>query len=411
MQTAVQRSVAENDGTAVVPPAAPGPSGPARTAATDVASRSILTIPLDERLDRRSTSPPAPGDRGTTAVLQRSETVLQRAGFESTVEICHRVLESRHFTISSGGLRVVLIPQQVDTSIPDCRDFNFGITLTRSKDWWPDDEIGTCEAKTGAARSFSFADLATGTYYLTIWRIFDHPHCCLSGDLLVFDEPVSGDSETCRRDKDPSALDIVHGALDLAGFIPVLGAIPDGINAGIYALEGDWSNAGFSAVAMVPGWGDGIHLGVIGGKNAIKISEKAAIRMGEEGLATGLKEVKAASKVEKTAAEEAAMAGKAEKEAAEGTGKAEKEAAEETGKKEKKGKGGKWTCHGHSAVLQIPSALPEHKCPYDGQYVDGPEVTGPSEAEACLAAKHAFNAMMPRGCRPKHLACRCHKTR
>jgi Domain of unknown function (DUF4157) len=70
---------------------------------------------------------------------------------------------------------------------------------------------------------------------------------------------------------------------------------------------------------------------------------------------------------------------------------------------------GRWTCYGHSAVLQIPSQLPTHVCPLDGQYVDGPSVSGPTEAAACLAAKHAFNAMMPPGCRPKHLACRCSK--
>ena len=118
-------------------------------------------------------------------------------------------------------------------------------------------------------------------------------------------------------------IDIVHGALDIAGFIPVLGAIPDGINAAIYVVEGDWANAGLSAVAMVPAWGDGVKLGAIAGKSAIKISQKAAIKLGEEGIAKGLKEVKAASKAtqkfEKVAAE------KLEKEAAE---KLEKEAAE-----------------------------------------------------------------------------------
>src|SRR5262249_39887602 len=39
------------------------------------------------------------------------------------------------------------------------------------------------------------------------------------------------------------------------------------------------------------------------GKNVIKITEKAAVRLGEEGIAKGLKEVRAASKVEKAAVE------------------------------------------------------------------------------------------------------------
>jgi hypothetical protein len=238
--------------------------------------------------------------------IQRSEATVQREGFESTVKICHSVLESRHFEVARGGLRVVLIPDDLDTSVPNCRDFTFGVTLTRSEDWWPDDEIGNCEASTGGARSFSFANLTAGRYYLTIWRSFDNPYCCLSGDLLVFDEPVATDSMGCRRDKDPSAMDVIHGALDIAGFVPVLGAIPDGVNAGIYALEGDWINAGLSAVATVPAWGDGVKLGSIGAKSAIKVSEKAAIRLGEEGVAKGLKEVKAASKVETKAATESA---------------------------------------------------------------------------------------------------------
>ncbi len=93
-----------------------------------------------------------------------------------------------------------------------------------------------------------------------------------------------------------SAKDIVHHALAIAGFAPVLGAIPDGIDAAIYVLEGDWASAGLSAVAMFPGWGDGVKVGAIGGKSAILISEKAALRLGEEGIAKGLKEVQAASK-------------------------------------------------------------------------------------------------------------------
>lgn len=374
------------------------------------------------RIAQYSAAPTAPSPIGkegpvTGAVAARR---IMRKGFESTIEICHRVLESKHFEVTKGGLRVVFVLEALDKDIPNCEDFNFGVTLTRSRDWWPDDEIGTCEASTGGTRSFSFANLPRGTYYLTIWRSFDHPYCCLKGDILVFDEESSTDSAGCTRDKDPSALDIVHGALDIAGFIPVLGALPDGINAAIYVVEGDWVNAGLSAVAMVPVWGDGVKLAEIAGKSAISLTRKAAIRLGEEGIAKGLKEVKAASKIEKAAletTEEAAKIAKAEKEAAQEAAKAEKEAAEESTKAEKRGEteekkkkgGGKWTCYGWSAVLQIPSALPEFKCPLDGQYVQGPSVSASSEAAACLAAKHAFNAMMPRGCRPKHLDCRCTK--
>lgn len=64
----------------------------------------------------------------------------------------------------------------------------------------------------------------------------------------------------------------LHGALDVAGFIPGLGAIPDLVNAGIYALEGDWENAGLSAVAAVPAAGDVVK----GGTLAVRVGSEVA---------------------------------------------------------------------------------------------------------------------------------------
>lgn len=63
-------------------------------------------------------------------------------------------------------------------------------------------------------------------------------------------------------------MDFVHGALDVAGFIPGVGAIADGINAGIYAAEGDWGNAALSLAAAVPGVGDAAAAVKIAGKVA-----------------------------------------------------------------------------------------------------------------------------------------------
>ncbi len=232
-------------------------------------------------------------------------SVMRSLALESTVKICRRVLTTRNIKVSQGGLRVVLPLNQLDTSIPDCKNHKFGVTLTKSVDSWFDDEIASCEAETGGTgtKSFSFSNLSSGTYYLTIHRNFDHPYCCLEGDILIFDEPISGDSLGCVRDKDLSAMDIVHGALDIAGFIPVLGAVPDGINALIYVAEGDWVNAGISAFAMIPAIGDGAKAAVMGGKAAVKISAKTSFKLGEEGLAKAFKEARAASKAEKAALE------------------------------------------------------------------------------------------------------------
>jgi hypothetical protein len=119
----------------------------------------------------------------------------------------------------------------------------------------------------------------------------------------------------------------VHTGLDVLGFVPGLGAIPDLANAGIYALEGDMVNAGISVVAAVPGVGDAAKAGTMIAKGGKALAKEAAEKAAKEG----------AEKIGKEAAEKAAKeaAQKAEKEAAERLAKekAEKEAAEK-GKKD-----------------------------------------------------------------------------
>ena len=64
--------------------------------------------------------------------------------------------------------------------------------------------------------------------------------------------------------------DIVHGVLDVAGFIPVVGAVADVANAAIYAAEGDWGNAALSAVSAIPVVGDAAGAAGISAKLAVK---------------------------------------------------------------------------------------------------------------------------------------------
>lgn len=67
--------------------------------------------------------------------------------------------------------------------------------------------------------------------------------------------------------------DIVHGVLDVAGFIPVVGAVADVANAAIYAAEGDWGNAALSAVSAIPVVGDAAGAAGISAKLAVKGSK------------------------------------------------------------------------------------------------------------------------------------------
>jgi len=57
-----------------------------------------------------------------------------------------------------------------------------------------------------------------------------------------------------------------HLALDVAGMVPIVGAVADGVNAAWYAGEGDWASAGLSAAAMVPGLGQAATATKLGAK-------------------------------------------------------------------------------------------------------------------------------------------------
>lgn len=81
---------------------------------------------------------------------------------------------------------------------------------------------------------------------------------------LASSVPIVGDIELGEYSEE------VHTVLDVAGFFPALGAIPDGINALFYLKEGDVTNVGLSAVAMIPVAGDGIK----GASMAVKYGGK-----------------------------------------------------------------------------------------------------------------------------------------
>ena len=83
--------------------------------------------------------------------------------------------------------------------------------------------------------------------------------------------------------------DTLHGILDVAGLVPVLGEGADLINAGIYLAEGDKINASLSAAAAIPfaGWGattikaakrtnDAVEAAVKSAKVSGKVAEAAA---------------------------------------------------------------------------------------------------------------------------------------
>ena len=72
---------------------------------------------------------------------------------------------------------------------------------------------------------------------------------------LSKDEVVEGNED---KESKHSVLDKVHGFLDVVGFIPALGAVPDVANGIIYLFQGDYVNMSMSFIAAIPGYGDAV---------------------------------------------------------------------------------------------------------------------------------------------------------
>gem|GEM_PF-6059765 len=54
------------------------------------------------------------------------------------------------------------------------------------------------------------------------------------------------------------SIETLHTLLDILGMVPVVGEPADGLNAGIYIIEGDWVNAGLSGAALIPVGGQAV---------------------------------------------------------------------------------------------------------------------------------------------------------
>ncbi|MCU8473774.1 hypothetical protein M2G39_17290 [Vibrio vulnificus] len=73
-----------------------------------------------------------------------------------------------------------------------------------------------------------------------------------------------------------AALEAIHLALDGAGMAPGIGIVADLINAGLYALRGDFLNSGLSLLSGLPIVGQGVTAAKYGNKALNVATETAA---------------------------------------------------------------------------------------------------------------------------------------
>ncbi|GIV05788.1 MAG: hypothetical protein KatS3mg016_1363 [Fimbriimonadales bacterium] len=77
--------------------------------------------------------------------------------------------------------------------------------------------------------------------------------------------------------------------LDVAGFIPGVGEVADLVNAGLYALEGDWTNAAISAAGVLPG-GDALKAARLGKKVVQEVVEEGSEQVAKREAKNALQE-------------------------------------------------------------------------------------------------------------------------
>ncbi|MFD4655785.1 SpvB/TcaC N-terminal domain-containing protein [Kitasatospora sp. NPDC058444] len=99
----------------------------------------------------------------------------------------------------------------------------------------------------------------------------------LAAYTYAHNNPVKLADPTGKWPKMPSWKTIGHTTLDVVGMVPVVGEVGDLANAGWYAAEGDYVNAGLSAASAIPGAGYAANAAKYGNKalDAAKAAKNA----------------------------------------------------------------------------------------------------------------------------------------
>ena len=247
---------------------------------------------------------------------EQGARLMRSPNLDSTIEMRHPVWKGETvFQVAGGGLLVTIIAgweptskwtgkkgdrtekddkdarTEKDDARPACGDTPLNVTLTK-KNLLIDDEYGTCKFETGTSVTKQWTNLPDGDYFLTFYTGNTNPHCILEGTVKA-SSATGLTGETCTE-LPPGPLEVLHDALALAGLVPLLGAIPDTIDTSIYVVQGEWENAGLSAMAIIPIFGDAASLVKIGARTIVRIEGKAVVKTGKARIASALKAAKAA---------------------------------------------------------------------------------------------------------------------
>jgi RHS repeat-associated protein len=183
-----------------------------------------------------------------------------------------------------GHTRVLLTPQGTVAEIWSYDSWGFPIRHEVS----PDAEYVAQPLTWNAAFGYEwdcFAD--TGLYHVGARAYDPRTARWLQRDPI---DAASGDPNLyryCGNDPinqvDPDGTEVEwRDLLDVAGFIPGIGEVADLVNAGLYALEGDWGNAAISLAGVLPG-GDALKAGRLAKKVIQEAAGEGAEQVAKQG--------------------------------------------------------------------------------------------------------------------------------
>jgi hypothetical protein len=135
-----------------------------------------------------ASSPAADNVTSTGSMVSKASNgwIMREPNFTSTIEICHELLESRHFEVTEGSVMVDITPHISAPDIPNCVDHNFQVTLMQDAGRGFSIELPTIDFNSGGGQQITgWMGVPNGTYYLTISRGYVNPDCCLLGDISV----------------------------------------------------------------------------------------------------------------------------------------------------------------------------------------------------------------------------------
>lgn len=109
----------------------------------------------------------------------------------------------------------------------------------------------------------SSRSVSNGDYQEMNVPLLQNSEQMLSGTISLEDNMQMGETISCNGREEYSSinnslLDKIQLGLDVAGFIPAFGAVPDILNGIIFLCRGDFINMGLSFVAAIPLYGDAI---------------------------------------------------------------------------------------------------------------------------------------------------------